>query len=99
MPGHKPRPNQEQRRIELPVARTPTRLLHYAGGRGLNGSKEILIAARAGPDSGCRYMADILVYRLDAETGKILQTYKAHEAHRIFGDEDLPAVDHDDDEL
>jgi len=69
------------------------------GSQWLNGSKEILIAARAGPDSGCRYMADILVYRLDAETGKILQTYKAHEAHRIFGDEDLPAVDHDDDEL
>jgi hypothetical protein len=69
------------------------------GSQWLNGSKEILVAARAGPDSGCRYMADIVVYRLDAETGKILQTYKAHEAHRVFGDEDLPAVDADDDDL
>ena len=69
------------------------------GSQWLNGSREILVAARAGPDSGCRYMADIVVYRLDAETGKILQTYKAHEAHQIFGDEDLPAVDDDDDEL
>ncbi len=69
------------------------------GSQWLNGSKEILIAARAGPDSGCKYMGDIVVYRLDAESGKILQTYKAKEAHQMFGDDDLPRVDDEDEEL
>lgn len=62
------------------------------GSQWLNGSKEILVSARAGPDSGCRYMDEIVVYRLDAGNGRILQTYKLREAHRMFGDDDLPAI-------
>lgn len=69
------------------------------GSQWLNGSKEILVAARAGPDSGCKYMGDIVVYRLEASTGEILQTYTGREAHQAFGDEDLPAVDDEDDDL
>ena len=62
------------------------------GSQWLNGSKEILIAAGAGPDSGCKYMSEWVIYRLDAATGRVLQTYTSKEAHRIFGDNDLPKL-------
>ena len=69
------------------------------GSRWLNGSKEILVAARTGPDSGCKYMADVVAYRLDATTGKILQVYQLREAHRVFGDDDLPKLLDDGEDL
>jgi len=69
------------------------------GSQWLNGSTEILVAALAGPDSGCKYMGDFVVYRVEVSTGKILQTYSEKEAQRTFGNEDLPSVDADDDEL
>jgi hypothetical protein len=69
------------------------------GSEWLNGPDEILVAALAGPDSGCKYMGDFVVYRIQVTTGKILQTYSEKEAQRVFGDEDLPRVDADDDEL
>jgi hypothetical protein len=69
------------------------------GSQWLNGSGEILVAALAGPDSGCKYMGDFVVYRIELATGKILHAYSAKDAQRIFGNEDLPRVDADDDEL
>lgn len=97
-----------QRERRAPIPKWVTReyremwrsLLKYCepdmiGSQWLNGSKEVLLSARAGPDSGCKYMAEFVVYRLDASTGKILQTYKNREAHRAFGDEDLPGMDDD----
>jgi hypothetical protein len=65
----------------------------------LNGSTEILVAALAGPDSGCKYMGDFVVYRIEVATGKIMQTYSEKDAQRTFGNEDLPRIDADDDEL
>lgn len=69
------------------------------GSQWLNGSGEILVAVLAGPDSGCKYMGDFVVYRIEVATGKILQTYSEKDAQRTFGNEDLPRVDADDDEL
>jgi hypothetical protein len=69
------------------------------GSQWLNGSDEILVAALAGPDSGCKYMGDFVVYRIEVATGKILQTYSEKDAQRVFGNEDLPRIDADDDEL
>ena len=69
------------------------------GSQWLNGSKEILVAAGAGPDSGCRYMGEWVVYRLNVTTGDILETYTSREARRIFGDGDLPTLDNDDEDL
>lgn len=69
------------------------------GSQWLNGSSEILVAALAGPDSGCKYMGDFVVYRIEVATGKILQTYTAREAQRDFGEKDLPGVEADDDDL
>jgi hypothetical protein len=69
------------------------------GAQWLNGSDEILVAAMAGPDSGCKYMGDFVVYRIEVATGKILQTYSPKDAHRIFGNDDLPRIVEDDDEL
>ena len=69
------------------------------GSQWLNGSAEILVAALAGPDSGCKYMGDFVVYRIEVATGKILQTYSEKEAQRTFGNKDLPEVESDDDEL
>jgi hypothetical protein len=63
------------------------------------GTGEILVAALAGPDSGCKYMGDFVVYRIEVATGKILQTYSEKEAQRTFGDENLPRIDEDEDEL
>ncbi len=62
------------------------------GSQWLNGSSEILVAALAGPDSGCRFMDDFVVYRIEVATGKTLQSYTATEAHLIFGDADLPEL-------
>ena len=62
------------------------------GSQWLNSSSEILIAAMAGPDSGCKYMGDFVVYRIEVPRGKILQTYTATEAHRVFGEENLPKI-------
>ena len=69
------------------------------GAQWLNGSDEILVSAPAGPDSGCKYMGDFVVYRIEVATGKILQTYSEKEAQLIFGDEDLPGIDAEEDEL
>jgi hypothetical protein len=69
------------------------------GSQWLNGSSEILVAGLSGPDSGCKYMGDFILYRIEVVTGMILQVYSEKDAHRIFGDKDLPRVDADDDEL
>ncbi len=69
------------------------------GSQWLNGSSEILVSALAGPDSGCKYMGDFEVYRIEVVTGKILQAYTATEAHKIFGDHDLPIVFDDGEDL
>ena len=69
------------------------------GSQWLNGSSEILVAGLAGPDSGCKYMGDFTVYRIEVVTGRILETYSPKDAHRIFGDDDLPRLDEDDDNL
>jgi len=69
------------------------------GSQWLNGSKEILVAAGAGPDSGCKYMGEWVMYRLDTTTGEVLQAYTSREAHRIFGDDDLPKFDNNDEDL
>lgn len=69
------------------------------GSQWLNGSRELLVAAMAGPDSGCKYMGDVVVYRIEVLTGKILQAYSEKEAQRIFGEQDLPRVEADKDEL
>lgn len=69
------------------------------GSQWLNGSSELLVAALGGPDSGCKYMGDFVVYRIEVATGKILQTYSEKEAQRTFGDENLPRIDEDEDEL
>ncbi len=65
------------------------------GSQWLNGSSEILVAGLAGPDSGCKYMGDFVVYRIEVTTGKILQTYSAKDAQRSFGKDDLPSVHED----
>ena len=70
-------------------------ILDYCAGevvglQWLNGSDEILVAGLAGPDSGCKYMGDFVVYRIDAMAGRFLQAYSAKDAQRIFGKEDLP---------
>jgi len=69
------------------------------GSQWLNGSSEILVAGLAGPDSGCKYMGNFVVYRIDVMTGKILQSYSAKDAHQIFGNEDLPHLDEEDVDL
>jgi hypothetical protein len=69
------------------------------GSQWLNGSSEILVAAMAGPDSGCKYMGDFVVYRIEVSTGKILQSYTATEAHREFGNRDLPKILDDNEDL
>ena len=69
------------------------------GSQWLNGSSEILVAGLAGPDSGCKYMGDFVVYRIEISTGKIMQAYSESDAQRTFGKEDLPSVDADHDEL
>ncbi len=68
------------------------------GSQWLNDSSEILVAALAGPDSGCKYMGDFVVYRIDMATGNVLQTYSEKEAQRAFGEKDLPRVEKDDDD-
>jgi hypothetical protein len=69
------------------------------GSQWLNGSSEILVAGLAGPDSGCKYMGDFVAYRIEVTTGKILQAYTEKEAQDTFGDDVLPRIDPDDDEL
>lgn len=69
------------------------------GSQWLNGSSEILVAGLAGPDSGCKYMGNFVAYRIEVETGKILQAYSENDAHRLFGEADLPKSEVDDDGL
>jgi hypothetical protein len=69
------------------------------GSQWLNGSKEILLAARAGPNRACKFMGDFVVYRISVPSGKILQTYSATEGYRLFGDEDLPKIQDESEDL
>jgi hypothetical protein len=69
------------------------------GSQWLSGSGEILVAGLSGPDSGCKYMGDFVVYRIEVATGRILKAYSEKDARRTFGDEDLPRVDADADDL
>lgn len=69
------------------------------GSQWLNGSKEILVAALAGPDSGCKYMGDFVAYRIEVSTGNFLQAYTEREAAKILGNESLPVIDEDEDEI
>jgi hypothetical protein len=89
--------------VATPERRTMWSGLDYCaddvvGSQWLNGSNEVLVAALAGPDSGCKYMGDFVAYRIEVSTGKILQAYSEDDAQRTFGDEDLPRVDGDHDE-
>ena len=63
------------------------------GSQWLNGSREILVAALAGPDSGCKYMGDFVAYRIDVATGAILQSYSENETKAAFAADDLPPID------
>ena len=65
---------------------------HVIGGRWLNGSKEILLSVLVRNTSGCRYMSEFNVYRVNAVTGEILQRYTAEDAHKQFGDKYLPLI-------
>lgn len=90
--------------VASPEYRALWRTLDYCaddvvGSQWMNGSDEILVAGLAGPDSGCKYMGDFVVYRIEVATGKILQTYSEKEAQHIFGDQDLPRVGADNDRL
>ena len=69
------------------------------GSQWLNGTSEILVAGLAGPGSGCKYMGNFVVYRIEAASGRILEAYSPKDAQRIFGDEDLPRVEEEDDDL
>jgi hypothetical protein len=69
------------------------------GSPWVNGAREIVVAALAGPDGGCKYMGDFTVYRIEVATRKILQAYSEKGAKQTFGKEDLPAVGAGDDEL
>jgi len=68
---------------------------HVIGGRWLNGSKELLLSLLVQNVGNCRYMSEFNVYRVDAETGKILQRYTAREAHKRFGKKYLPLITRD----
>ncbi len=65
---------------------------HVVGGRWLNGSKELLLSVLVRNVGNCRYMSEFNVYRVDAETGKILERYTAREAHKRFGKKYLPLI-------
>jgi hypothetical protein len=69
------------------------------GSQWISGSSEILVAAMAGSDGGCKYYGDFLVYRIEVPSGKILQSYKASEAVQLFGDANLPRIEDGDDNL
>jgi hypothetical protein len=69
------------------------------GSQWINGPSEVLVAAMAGPDGGCKYYGDFLVYRIEVPSGKILQSYKASEAVQLFGDGNLPRLEDDGDNL
>jgi hypothetical protein len=45
------------------------------------------------------YMGDFVVYRIEVVTGRILQAYSENDALHTFGDENLPRVEADDDDL
>lgn len=90
--------------VSTPAERAMWSTLEYCandvvGSQWLDGSNEILVAGLAGPDSGCKYMGDFVVYRIDVVTGKILQAYSEKDAIRIFGDQSLPRTEGDDDNL
>lgn len=90
--------------VAAPQERAMWRFLDYCaddviGSQWLNGSAELLVAAMAGPDSGCKYMGDFVAYRIEVATGKLLQAYSAKEAHHLFGDADLPRLLPDTDDL
>jgi hypothetical protein len=65
---------------------------HVIGGRWLNGSNEILLSVLIRNTSDCKYMSDFEVYRVNAETGAILERFTATEGHRRFGDKYLPLI-------
>jgi hypothetical protein len=65
---------------------------HVVGGRWMIGSKEILLFVLVRNTGDCRYSSDFNVYRVNAETGEILDRFTAKEAHRRFGDKYLPEI-------
>ena len=67
---------------------------HVLGGRWLNGSREILLSVLIRNTGDCRYMSDFNVYRVNAETGEILERFTAQEAHKRFGGRYLPKITH-----
>jgi hypothetical protein len=90
--------------VAAPEGRAMWSYLEYCGddavgSQWFNVSSEILVAALAGPDSGCTYMGNSVVDRIELTTGKILQTYSEKDAQGTFGKEDLPRVDADLDDL
>lgn len=65
---------------------------HVIGARWVNGSKELLVSVLVENVGICRYMSEFNVYRVEAETGKVLQRYTAVEAHKKFGERYLPLI-------
>jgi hypothetical protein len=65
---------------------------HVIGARWLNGSKELLLSVLVVNVGNCRYASEFNVYRVNAETGEILQRYTAREAHKTFGEKYLPLI-------
>ncbi|GAC1661419.1 MAG: hypothetical protein NVS9B15_25010 [Acidobacteriaceae bacterium] len=61
-------------------------------GGALNGSSELLISELVPNVGDCRMMSEFNVYRVEVPSGKLLQRYSAREAHRLFGDKDLPII-------
>jgi hypothetical protein len=90
--------------VDSPAARSMWPTLDYCaydvvGSQWANGSREIVVAALAGPDSGCKYMGNFVAYRIDVATGTILQAYSEDQARSSFGKGDLPVGDPDDSPL
>jgi hypothetical protein len=65
---------------------------HVIGGRWLNGSQEILLSVLVPNVGDCRYMSKFNVYRVNANTGEILQRFTAAAGHKRFGDMYLPII-------
>ncbi|MGA8220519.1 MAG: hypothetical protein WB780_02615 [Candidatus Acidiferrales bacterium] len=65
---------------------------HVIGGRWLKGSQEILLSVLIRNTSECKYMSAFAAYRVNANTGEIVQRFTAAEGHRLFGDKYLPLI-------
>jgi len=75
----------------------PEGMGHYcysnaAAAQWANGSAELVMSVMVEPEGDCWYGEEFLVYRVAIPSGKVLQRYKAEEAHQLFNEEDLPII-------